>query len=61
MAGPLTALNLLLFSLLHFPCATTMLTIKKETGSLKWTTLAFVIPTAIAIIVTFVVRLLGLV
>jgi len=61
----LTALNVLLFSLLHFPCATTMLTIKKETGSIKWTALAFIIPTAIAFFVTFVVaqtvRLLGLV
>lgn len=60
----LTALNLLLFSLLHFPCATTMLTIKKETGSLKWTALAFIIPTAIAILVTFTIaqmaRLFGL-
>ncbi len=61
----LTALNLLLFSLLHFPCATTMLTIRKETGSIKWTALAFIIPTSIALIVTFtitqVVRMLGLI
>lgn len=33
----LTALNMMLFSLLHWPCATTLLTIKKETSSLKWT------------------------
>lgn len=51
----LTALNVLLFSLLHFPCATTMLTIKKETGSWKWTALAFAIPTTIAFLVTFIV------
>jgi len=51
----LTALNLLLFSLLHFPCATTMLTIKKETGSLKWTLVAFLLPTSIAIFVTFII------
>lgn len=61
----LTALNVLLFSLLHFPCATTMLTIKKETGSLKWTALAFIIPTVIAFLVTFIVaqtvRFFGLV
>ncbi|MBS4020947.1 MAG: ferrous iron transporter B [Dethiobacter sp.] len=49
----LTALNFMLFSLLHFPCGTTLLTIHKETGSLKWTVLAAVIPTIIAILVCF--------
>ena len=49
----LTALNTMLFSLLHWPCATTLLTIKKETGSLKWTGLAALIPTVIAIAVCF--------
>ncbi len=61
----LTALNMMLFSLLHFPCGTTLLTIKKETGSWKWTLWAAVIPTVIAIAVTFLTaqgaRLLGLV
>lgn len=61
----LTALNVMLFSLLHFPCGTTLWTIKKETGSSKWTLLSALIPTAIAIIVCFIVtqgaRLLGLV
>ena len=33
----MTALSVMLFSLLHYPCSTTLLTIKKETGSLKWT------------------------
>ena len=47
----LTALNTMLFSLLHWPCATTLLTIKKETGSYKWTALAAIIPTGIAIVV----------
>lgn len=41
----LTALNVMLFTLLHFPCATTLLTIKKETHSLKWMVLAFLLPT----------------
>ncbi|WP_368488421.1 ferrous iron transport protein B [Clostridium sp. BJN0013] len=50
----LTALNTMLFSLLHWPCATTLLTIKKETGSLKWTALAALIPTSIAVIVCFI-------
>ncbi len=49
----LTALNMMLFSLLHFPCGTTLVNIYKETKSKKWTFLAFAIPTAIAIIVTF--------
>lgn len=52
----LTALNVLLFSLLHWPCATTILTIKKETGSLKWTALSVLIPTIIAIITCFLTK-----
>ncbi len=59
----LTALNTMLFSLFHWPCATTLMTIKKETASVKWTVLAAVIPTAIAIIICFITstvfRLLG--
>nr|WP_173108052.1 ferrous iron transporter B [Bacillus sp. KH172YL63] len=51
----LTALNMMLFSLLHFPCGTTLVNIYKETKSKKWTFLAFAIPTAIAIGVTFLV------
>ena len=50
----LTALNTMLFSLLHWPCSTTLLTIKKETGSIKWTIAAFIIPTVIAIVVCFI-------
>jgi ferrous iron transport protein B len=59
----LTALNMMLFSLLHFPCGTTLVNIYKETKSKKWTFMSFAIPTAIAIGVTFlvatVVRALG--
>lgn len=40
----LTAINIMILSLLHFPCGTTLMTIKKETGSLKWTVLSFIIP-----------------
>ncbi len=61
----LTALNFMLFSLLHFPCGTTVWTIKKESGSMKWALFGTVMPTAIAIILLFVItqstRLLGLV
>lgn len=49
----LTALNVILFSLLHWPCATTLLTIFKETKSKKWTLLAALLPTAIGIIICF--------
>lgn len=51
----LTALNTMLFSLLHWPCATTLLSMYKETGSKKWTALGFFLPTAIAFIVCFMV------
>jgi len=61
----LTALNVLLFSLLHFPCATTLLTIQKETSSFKWPLIAFFLTTVVAIWVTFtttqIAKFLGLV
>ncbi len=44
-----TALCVILFSLLHWPCSTTLLTIKKETGSWKWTAVAFLLPTLLGI------------
>ena len=46
----LTAINIMIMSLMHFPCGTTLMTIKKETGSLKYTILAFLIPTVCGII-----------
>lgn len=59
----LTCVNTMLLSLMHFPCATTLLTIKKETNSWKWTITSFIVPTMAGIIITFVVaqiaRLLG--
>ncbi|WP_041219479.1 nucleoside recognition domain-containing protein [Desulfitobacterium dichloroeliminans] len=51
----LTALNVMLFSLLHWPCATTLISMYKETGSKKWTALGFFLPTIIAFIVCFAV------
>lgn len=41
----MTAVNFAVFSLFHWPCSTTLMTIKKETGSLKWTLVAFLLPT----------------
>ena len=46
----LTAINVMIFTCLHFPCTTTLLTIKKETGSLKWTVISFLIPTVCGIV-----------
>ncbi len=61
----LTAVCMMLFSLMHWPCGTTILTIKKETGSWKWAGLAFLLPTVTGILVCFtvanIVRLLGLI
>lgn len=46
----MTAVSMLLFSLFHWPCSTTLLTIHKETKSLKWTALAALLPTAAGIL-----------
>ena len=46
----MTAVCFIVFSLVHFPCSTTCLTIHKESGSLKWTALAFLLPTALGIL-----------
>ena len=54
----ITAINTMLFSLLHFPCSTALWTIKKETGSNKWTILSFLIPTCVAFIVCFFVNII---
>ena len=40
-----TAVSMILFSLMHWPCSTTCLTIRKETGSLRWTLAAVLLPT----------------
>ena len=44
---PLTAVCTMLFSLFHWPCSTTCLTVAKETGSVKWTVLAVLVPTLV--------------
>lgn len=51
----LTAVNLMLFSLIHNPCSTTIYTIYKETGSKKWTIVASLMPVILGFAVTFVV------
>ena len=52
-----TALCVIIFSLFHWPCATTVLTVKKETRSLKWTIASILIPTFVGIILCFAVNL----
>ena len=60
----LTAVCTLLFSLFHWPCSTTCLSIAKESGSVKWTALAVMLPTGVGVLMCFCVataaRLLGL-
>ncbi len=49
----LTGVNLMLFSLLHNPCSTTIVTIWNETKNLKWTAVATLLPIALGFLVTF--------
>lgn len=55
----ITALCTMIFSLIHWPCSTTCLTIKKETGSWKWTAFSVVLPTVCGILICMVVNLVG--
>lgn len=54
-----TALCVALFILMHWPCSTTLLTVRKETGSWKWTALATVLPTAMGMVCCFLVAAAG--
>lgn len=58
-----TAACMLVFTLFHWPCATTLLTVRRETGSLRWTVLAALLPTAFGLLLCFLIaqgcRLLG--
>ena len=60
----LTALCVMLFSLFHWPCSTTCLTIARETRSVRWTMLSILIPTGLGAVLCILtaagVRLLGL-
>lgn len=55
----ITALCTMIFVLFHFPCSTTCLTIKKETGSLKWTAAAVILPTACGAVICFIIASLA--
>lgn len=58
-----TAVSAVLFFLLHWPCSTTLWTIRRETGSAKWTLLAALLPTALGMALcaafTALTRLIG--
>ena len=58
-----TAISTIVFFLMHWPCATTLMTVKKETQSTKWTLLAAGIPTAAGVVIcslfTAVIRLIS--
>lgn len=56
-----TALCMMIFTLFHFPCATTCMTIKKETGSIKWTALSFVLPTITGIILCMIINAVSMI
>lgn len=54
----LTAVCYTVFSVVHFPCATALLTVAKETRSVKWTVTSFVLPTALGIILCSLINLI---
>ena len=54
----LTAICVMIFSLFHFPCLTTVWTIKKETGKVRWSIISFLVPLIIGVSLCFFVRIL---
>ena len=54
-----TAVSVIIFSLCHFPCATTLVTIKRETGKLRYAVLAFVLPTALGVVLCALINFLA--
>ena len=54
-----TALCAVIFTVLHWPCSTTLLTVKKETGSWKWTALAALVPTLMGLALCALIRVLS--
>ena len=58
---PVTAVCVLIFMLCHYPCSTSLMTMKKETGSIKWTLLGAALPTAVGLILCAAVNLIGII
>jgi len=57
----LSAICYIVFSVVHFPCATALLTIYKETKSVKWSLLAFAIPTVLGMVLCSLINILGII
>ncbi len=55
----ITAVCYILFSVVHFPCATALITVFKETKSIKWTALSFLIPTALGVVLCCAVNFIS--
>ncbi len=53
-----TAVSFIVFSLMHWPCSTTVMTVKKETGSVKWTLLSILIPTLVGMTVCIILNMI---
>ncbi len=53
-----TAICMLVFTLFHWPCSTTLLTVKKESGSFKWSAVAFILPTLFGILICLGINLI---
>ena len=54
-----TALCSIIFIMLHWPCSTTLMTIKKETGSFKWTAVALLLPTLFGVVICMLINLIS--
>lgn len=54
----ITGINVMIFTLLHFPCSTTLMTIKKETGKWKWSIIGFLLPTVCGFIICMCTNLI---
>ena len=54
----LTAINMMIFSIMHWPCATTLLSIKKESGSWKWVIISVIVPLSMGCLLCFFTTML---
>ena len=54
-----TAICMIIFMVFHYPCSTTMITIYKETKSIKWTFLSFILPLLIGIVLCMLINFIG--
>ena len=55
----ITAICMVIFIIFHFPCSTTLITIYKETKSIKWTILSFLFPLLLGIILCMIINFIG--